>query len=199
MKLNFEQISSVCLGAARVCETINGICMHRFTEEQEEIYKKVREDFYKQSLATAGIKLCFETDSSSLNLKVKVSFGSSRSYFSFDIMVDGKMVGSLNNYSDASIPNLYMKPIKPAEKLHAFFVALSKNYPETKIYAITPIWRKDCMETRAFGEFSRVAQDIEKIVKPLKNITCIHGYDFVPKDESYFADLLIHPNDSGFD
>lgn len=323
MKLNFEQIRSVCLGAVRISETENGICMYRFTEEQEEIYRKANSDFYKKSFATAGVKLYFETDSRSLFLKVNVTPGSSRRYFSFDIMADGKPVGYLDNYSDVSLPqaytqiqlplgefsktfemsegtkkvciylpwsvaveireisvedNAFIKPIKPAKKLLvfgdsitqgydalrpsrryaarlaealdaeeinkgiggerffpalaesrddfepdyitvaygtndwsgiteevfknkclAFYTALSKNYPKTKIFAITPIWRKDCMETKAFGDFSKVAQDIKNIVKSFENITYIHGFDFVPQDESYFADLRLHPNDSGFD
>ena len=27
----------------------------------------------------------------------------------------------------------------------------------------------------------------------------ISGFDFVPKDEKYYADLRLHPNDEGFE
>lgn len=54
------------------------------------------------------------------------------------------------------------------------------------------------MEPKPFGEFGKVAQDIEKIVEPFENITCINGFDFVPHDVNYFGDLFLHPNDSGF-
>ena len=40
---------------------------------------------------------------------------------------------------------------------------------------------------------------IEKNAKPYKNITVINGFDFVEQDESFFADLRLHPNDKGFE
>lgn len=323
MKLDFEQIRSISLGAVRVVETEGGVCLYRFTQEQEEIYRRTSADFYKKSFSTAGIKLYFETDSRSLYLKVNVKKGSSRNYFSFDVTVDGKPVGYLDNFSEVTLPqayttiqlpigefsqsfalgegskkvciylpwsmaveiqelslddNAFIKPVKydkkllafgdsitqgydalrpsrryvarlaktlgveeinkgiggeiffPAlaeaaddfepdyitvaygtndwskareddfeERCHAFYAALSRNYPNAKIYAITPIWRKDCEEERAFGAFGRVAEDIERIVSDFPNITCIPGFDFVPRDENLFADLRLHPNDNGFD
>lgn len=323
MKLNFDQICSICLGAVRAKEMEGSVRLYRFTEEQEEIYRQTNIDFYNKSLATAGMKLYFETDSCFLFMRVNVTSGSSRKYFSIDIKVNGKTVGYLDNYSDAALSqdytkiklpqgeftkrfrlgdgtkkvciylpwsvaaeirelsleeNAFIKPLKPAKKLlafgdsitqgydalrpsrryaarlaealnaeeinkgiggekffpalaesrddfepdyisvaygtndwnsskeedfknrcQAFYAALSKNYPKAQIFAITPIWRKDCEETRAFGEFSRVAEDIENIVISFKNVKCIHGFGLVPQDEAYFADLRLHPNDSGFD
>lgn len=323
MKLNFEQIYSVCLGAVRAIETEEGIHLYRFTEEQEELYRQANTGFYNKSLAAAGMKLYFETDSCSLFMRVNITSGSSREYFSIDVKVNGKPVGYLDNYSDVALSqdytkiklpqgeftkmfrlgegtkkvciylpwsvaveirelsleeNAFIKPIKPAKKLlvfgdsitqgydalrpsrryaarlaealdaeeinkgiggeiffpalaehrddfepdfitvaygtndwsktkeedfkkrcHAFYAALSMNYPKTKIFAITPIWRKDYVETKAFGEFSKVAEDIQNIVISFENVKCIHGIGFVPQDENYFADLRLHPNDSGFD
>ena len=40
---------------------------------------------------------------------------------------------------------------------------------------------------------------IREIVKSDSNITVISGYDFIPKEEQYFADKRLHPNDSGFE
>ena len=323
MKLNLEQIRNICLGAVRTVETENGVCPHRFTEEQEEIYRKANADFYKKTFAAAGMKKYFETDSRSLFLKVNVTLGSSRKYFSFDVTADGKTVGNLDNYSDVKLPQDYtqiqlplgefsktfalgegikkvciylpwsvaveireislddgafIKPIRPAKKMivfgdsitqgydalrpcrryaarlaqafdaeeinkgiggeiffpalaearddfepdyisvaygtndwsktgeedfkdrcHAFYDALSRNYPNAEILAITPIWRKDYMEDKALGAFCKVKEDIEDIVKDYKNITCINGFGLVPQDENYFGDLPLHPNDSGFD
>jgi hypothetical protein len=36
-------------------------------------------------------------------------------------------------------------------------------------------------------------------VADLPNVTVISGFDFVPKDETYFSDLRLHPNDKGFE
>lgn len=83
-------------------------------------------------------------------------------------------------------------------KCKTFFANLSKNYPDSKIFAITPIWRKDHSENRIFGPFETVEKYIRELVKDHKNITVITGYDLVPEHESYFADLYLHPNDNGF-
>lgn len=85
------------------------------------------------------------------------------------------------------------------EKCQAFYATLSRNYPNSRIFAITPIWRKDYMGERKFGSFHKVSEEIENIVKEFENITCIHGFGFVPQDENYFADLRLHPNDDGFE
>jgi len=84
-------------------------------------------------------------------------------------------------------------------KCKAFYTNLAKNYPNSKIFAITPIWRKDMNLEVKFGDFSKVEQDIRNAVKDIENITVISGFDFVPKDEKYFADLRLHPNDDGFE
>lgn len=324
LKLTFEQIQSISLGAVRSLNLDGGVRLCRFTEEQEEIYRKEGKVHFEQLYATAGIKMYFETDSRFLFLKVNVMpVTSIRTYFSFDVAVDGRLVGGLDNYSDVTLPENYtqtplpfgefdkrfdlgegtkkvciympwsmvveirelslddaalIKPIKPTKKLlvygdsisqgfdglrpskhyavrlaealdaeqinkgmggesffpalakarddfepdyitvaygtndwsssseedfksrcRAFYESLSKNYPEARIFAITPIWRKDCMEEKTFGDFYKVAEDIKSIVKDYKNITYIYGFEFIPQDENYYADLRLHPNDKGFD
>ena len=83
-------------------------------------------------------------------------------------------------------------------KSKAFFENIAQNYPNSKIFAITPIWRKDMNEYRKFGDFKMVDPLIRNAVKDIENISVISGFDFVPKDEKYFADLKLHPNDNGF-
>lgn len=323
MKLNLMQIKNVALGAVRIEENENGIDFHRFTEQQEQLYKNRSEDFYEKSFASSGIKLCFLTDSNSLFLNVAVSRGSSRSYFSFDLFVNGEKFDSLTNFNDEELPadytkavfplgefykefnlgsgekeicihfpwsvkatlkefclddNSFIKPIKPDYKLLCFgdsithgydalyssnkytaqlaellgteeynkaiggeiffpelaatkeeFVPdyitvaygtndwskctkeefennckgflsnLNTNYPTSKIFVITPIWRKELNEYREFGEFEGIEQTIKKIIQQFDNITVIRGFEFVPQSEEYFADLRLHPNDKGFD
>ncbi len=81
----------------------------------------------------------------------------------------------------------------------AFYTSLAKNYPDSRIFAITPIWRKEMTEYRVFGDFKKVELDIINAVADIDNITVISGFDFVPKEEKYFADLRLHPNDEGFE
>ena len=322
MKLTYEQIRAISQGAVRCVEIEDAVCLYRFTQEQEELYKRVSEDFYKKTFATAGVKLWFETDSATLFLRVNVRMASSRQYFSIDVMVNGDPVGYLDNFSDKDVPQDYtmiqcprgifskhfalgegkkrvciylpwsmtveiqelslddgawIKPIKSAKKMlmygdsitqgydalrpsnryaaklaealeaeeinkgigaeqffpdlammrdevepdyitvaygtndwsHAeedvfkencdtFFGALSSNYPNAQIFAITPIWRKDHLVYKKFGSFEKVEADIREIASKYPNIYCIRGFAFVPKDEAYFADLRLHPNDRGF-
>lgn len=80
-----------------------------------------------------------------------------------------------------------------------FYLNLHSTYPDSKIFAITPIWRKDMNDYRKFGDFKKVEEDIINIVKDIENITVVSGFDFVPKDEKYYADTRLHPNDEGFD
>lgn len=81
----------------------------------------------------------------------------------------------------------------------AFYTALSKNYPDAQIFAITPIWRADYREERKFGLFEDVERDIREAVQGIHNVTLIRGFDFIPKDPGYFGDYRLHPNDKGFE
>lgn len=80
----------------------------------------------------------------------------------------------------------------------AFFGALRQNYPNARIFAITPIWRKDYQGKRAFGPFETVAEGIRQAVADIPDVTVIDGFDLVPHDEKFFSDLRLHPNDAGF-
>lgn len=84
-------------------------------------------------------------------------------------------------------------------KSRKFYEALSNNYPKAKIFAITPIWRKDHETKKEFGLFGDVVTYLVDIVKELKNVTVICGYSLVPENEKYFSDKNVHPTDEGFD
>lgn len=323
MDLNFEKIKEITQGAVRITEEKEGVCFYRFTEEQEKIYKEYSDDFYNKTFSSSGIKLVFKTNSDSLYLKVFTEKSSSRTYFAFDILVNGNFVGSLDNYSDKEISEMYphnqyelgeysknfelepgekeitvvfpfsvkvtlkqfsvdddayIKPVKKEKKilmfgdsithgydsLHTsnnyasklaealeaelinkgiggeiffpdlaktkddfkpdyitvaygtndwnkisgrgdfesnckeFYTALSKNYPDTKIFAITPIWRKDYLNEKPVGRFESIREYIEEVTAQLDNVICISGFELVPHDEKYFGDLYLHPNEEGF-
>jgi lysophospholipase L1-like esterase len=78
-----------------------------------------------------------------------------------------------------------------------FLCNLSNNYPNTNIFVITPIWRKDMNESRPFGDFKSVGQIIQEQAAEFGNILVIQGFEFIPQDENLFADLRLHPNDNG--
>ncbi len=322
MKLDPEQIKEITLGAVRVEQTEQGVFFYRFTKEQEELYKLRNKDYYTRSLTTSGVKLRFRTDSKTLFLNAEVMASGGRTYFSFDVFVNGKKIGAIDNFANEELPEDYttvvlergevskkfdlgagekevsvyfpwsnqivlknlgldddsfVEPVKPSKKIlcfgdsitqgydalcpsnkyitkfaemlgaeeynkaiggevffpelattkegfepdyvtvaygtndwsigkkeiftircKEFFENLTKNYPNAKIIAITPIWRKEMNEFRRFGDFMSVAEIIQEQTKGFENVFVVKGFDFVPKNESYYADLRLHPNDKGF-
>lgn len=323
MKLNIEQIREITRGAVRIAEEQDGVHFYRFTKGQEELYRNVSNDFFVKSQATAGIRIEFLTDSKTLEIKTKISPGSSRTYFAFDVFINGTLHGCLANFNEEDVAENYIaveyeqgnfsktfslgegektvsiyfpwsvavvieelnlddgafaRPTRKRKKLlvygdsitqgydalrpshryasriadafgleevnkaiggevhraalaekkddfipdcivvaygtndwskcpkadvkancEGFYKALCHHYPDTPILTIAPIWRKDGQDYREFGTFYEMEELIRETVKPYENITVISGYDFVPKEEKYFADKRLHPNDVGFE
>lgn len=109
MKLRFDEIKNLVIGAVRMEETERGLQLFRFTEEQQELYRVTSENFYGKTFATAGARLYFRTDSEKLGLKVFLVPASSRRYFSVDVFVDGKMLGCMENFAEEELPQAYVK------------------------------------------------------------------------------------------
>ncbi|MBR3437764.1 MAG: SGNH/GDSL hydrolase family protein [Lachnospiraceae bacterium] len=80
----------------------------------------------------------------------------------------------------------------------AFFRNLRKSYPDAKILALTPVWRKDMNEVRKCCEFKKIGEVIRESVRGIPNVTVIDCFDMIPKEERFFADFRLHPNDEGF-
>ena len=85
------------------------------------------------------------------------------------------------------------------EHCRGFYKTLSEKYPNAKIFALTSIWREDWQLEKPVGPFHDVEAIIREAVRELPNATVIPGFDHVPKDTGFFADLRLHPNDAGFD
>ena len=323
MKLSFEQIKEITTGAARVEEKDGIVNFYRFTKEQDALYGERTPGMYMKTLATSGIKLSFKTNSKKIFLKIQVTPSGSRKYFSVDVLVNGKVIGYLDNFSDAVLEEKYVQTqlplgefekefdlgdgekdvcimlpwsvnaqlldasidddafikaikyekkllaygdsitqgydaLRPSnkyitklaealcaeefnkgiggerffpelaalkesfvpdyitvaygtndwnkndrvtfnEKCRAFYNNLANNYPDSKIFAITPIWRKNMNDEREFGDFMDVEVCIREAVKDIDNITVISGFDLIPQDEKMYADFVLHPNDKGFE
>lgn len=84
------------------------------------------------------------------------------------------------------------------EDCKAFYKNLRDNYPGVKIFAITPIWRKDLDMETACGPFLTAENFIREAVEGLENVTVIDGMELIPHDENLYGDLRLHPNDEGF-
>lgn len=107
MKLTLEQIQSITLGAIAVTEGPDGVEFHRFTPAQKEMYRNKEVAFSYRSQASSGIKLCFRTDSKSLDIMMWVQDVQARSFFCLEVFVDGERIGCIDNYSDRILPQDY--------------------------------------------------------------------------------------------
>ena len=327
MKLNSEQIKSITTGAVSIKEKEGKLEFSRFNDEQLEMYRlssiERKDFFFDKCHATAGVKLSFKTNSTSLYMSGSVSICTSRSFYSFDVFVNGQLCGYIDNFENTELARDYTVQrfktgefskkielgegdkevcvyfpwsvcpaieeislddgsyVAPAKKekilltygdsitqgydamrssgtytailaraiaadeynkgigaevyfptlakmkddIHPdyitvaygtndfsrstledfnknckeFLSALAENYPDAKIFAITPIWRKDYKGERIFGAFENVELGIRLAAEGLSNVSVISGFDLVPKDEAYFSDLRLHPNDKGFE
>lgn len=97
MNLSFEQIRAITHGAARILQEEGGVRFARLTEDQFAAFFAENESIGN---TCAGIKLVFRTDSRSLGLKALLE---GNLYWwplvSFDIQVDGRTIGHLDNFS----------------------------------------------------------------------------------------------------
>ena len=80
-----------------------------------------------------------------------------------------------------------------------FYTNLSQNYPNAKIFAITPIWRRRYGEVNTLGTLDDIEAYIKEVAASLPNVTAISGIDLVPHDPAYFSPDVVHPNDQGFE
>lgn len=113
MRLTLEQMKAITWGVVDVTEGEYGFEFFRFTPEQQAMYKAKREDFGYKSLASSGVRLCFKTDSRSLSLKVLIGKARARSFFALEVFVNGKRIGSIDNFSDVEVPQYYSKESFP--------------------------------------------------------------------------------------
>ncbi len=81
----------------------------------------------------------------------------------------------------------------------AFLKSVEKNYPDTQVFVLTPIWRKDWNEERAFGGFLELDRIIKEVSQKYSLVKVISGWELVPGDEKFFGDLFLHPCDEGFE
>lgn len=108
MRLTFDQIQSITCGAVRILQEEKGLRFWRFTKEQELMYYDTRKltgmNYAGRSRASAGVKFAFRTDSKKLTLRVEAEPSTTRTYYDFEVLVNGVTIGTLNNHDDKLYP-----------------------------------------------------------------------------------------------
>ena len=106
MNVELEQLQTIATGTVKILKENGGICFHRFTKEQEEVFKNT-EDF-ALLLSPAGIKLHFNTNSTKIVLKgLTEQVSKVRSFYCIDIVKDGKLLDCIKNYDELNIGPKY--------------------------------------------------------------------------------------------
>ena len=95
MRLSYDQICSITQGAVRIEQRKDGIHFFRFTEAEQKMYRRRREESYLRGLATAGIRLEFETDSTALTFAAEIRPSTSRRWFAHSFFADGEKIGEI--------------------------------------------------------------------------------------------------------
>lgn len=80
-----------------------------------------------------------------------------------------------------------------------FFENLVRNYDNTPIFALAPIWASHATKNDVFGDFSDVGKIIKEETADFFNAVFVDCFDFVPHNADYFGDGYLHPNDKGFE
>ncbi len=93
MILSEQQLFSAFHGARQLFSENGEVYTSRFTERQRAYYKEKLEEYYLKSFATASVTLRFVTDADSLSFDYRLRKIASRTYYAFDLYVDGVMMG----------------------------------------------------------------------------------------------------------
>lgn len=90
MKLTLDDVKKITSGALEITENDGVFSFCRFEKEAGEYYENCGNNGFRlKSKASAGIKLDFITDSDRFDTDFAVDYGSSRTYYYFDVCVDG--------------------------------------------------------------------------------------------------------------
>jgi len=83
------------------------------------------------------------------------------------------------------------------DRSERFFELVARDYPDTPICALLPIWRHDWMRVTNVGTFGEGHAIIRAAAEKHPNIKIVNGWELLPHLESCVSDGL-HPNDFGF-
>ena len=190
MKLTLSQIKDITLGAARIEENDGAVHFYRFTKEQEELYlarsHQKKNDFYLRTFCTSGVQMRFRTDSQSLFIDLDVEKGSSRSYFSMEVFVNGERVDAIKNFAEDELSGDFTKWKFPLGNFSGE-IDLGEGEKEVRVYF--PYSVKAMLKEMRLDDGSFITP-----VKPSKQLLCFgdsisHGYDVLYPSNKYLTKL----------
>ena len=101
MKLTYEQIKSITLGADRILENDGKYVFWRFNEKELDFFSKTA--LTPRETSTSGIQFEFKTDAKALTLTGYISLATPMTFYAFDVFVNGKFFTAMKNYTGEEI------------------------------------------------------------------------------------------------
>ena len=89
MKLTLDDVKKITAGALEITEEGGEFVFYRFEAKAREHYNGGSAGLRLKSKATSSIRLDFMTDSNKFEADFSADYGSSRTYYYFDVCVDG--------------------------------------------------------------------------------------------------------------
>ena len=104
MKLDFDRIAQCIQGAEAIVRKDDCIIPHRFTAAEMHAFDG-NADFCRKSYAASCVRMAFLTDATGFTMAYHVVKGSSRTFYYFDVYVNGVMVQHSGHESFGECPD----------------------------------------------------------------------------------------------
>lgn len=191
MNLTLEQIKSVTTGAVSVEQESDGVHFYRFTPEQATLRQPRVSLFAQKVTSSAGVRLCFRTDSQTLYLRTTVTQGSACKFFSFDLLVNGVYADSLENFS-------HLEALDPVNGATCELGTFEKTFclePGTKDislffpWSVTPV-----LEVLSLEDGSCLIPNIPPKKLLVYGDSISHGYNTLYSSKHYVSQLALALN-----
>ena len=82
------------------------------------------------------------------------------------------------------------------ENCDGFYRNLKSTYPNARLYALLPLWRKDGDRTTDFGKLEDLNPAMRRVIEAIGGITVIDCFDFLHRDPAMLTDV-VHPTAEG--
>lgn len=89
MRLTLEQVRTITAGALEIAENDGVFSFYRFERAARDYYSTKSQQLIAKTHASASIRLDFFTDSEGFDADFEIAYGSSRTYYYFDLCIDG--------------------------------------------------------------------------------------------------------------
>ena len=114
MKLTFEKIKEITVGAVEMWKEADGLHFGKCTKEQVDEWKKESEELYNNALATTGVRLEFYTDSTFMRIELS-------SAGKYEVKVDGVFKEQFNLPQDIEKKEIALNLGERGKEKHVLF------------------------------------------------------------------------------